>query len=201
MNGLTPQIAYEVDLSNPKTLDEAMSKAQLADLRAANRRRTHPFGRAPFESRRVAVGDTLHRLRMARSASQAVPMELGNINSDEHGSVCGDEWGVDESKDGHAAGGQLSAFSHRAGQQRSSAPSQRPAPPKMTAEERERCMKEGLCFRCRRSGHRSIHCPVFLWLGKRAGPVERDRNALLLGRSTHVLPTPNPNLVSMSIIN
>ena len=143
-----------------------MSKAQLADLRAANRRRTHPFGRAPFESRSGGSWGRSAPPTHGPTASQAVPMELGNINSDEHGSVCGDEWNADESKDGQATGGQLSAFSHRAGQQRSGASSQRPAPPKMTTEERERCRRERLCFRCRQPGHSFMRCPSFPASGK-----------------------------------
>ena len=30
---------------------------------------------------------------------------------------------------------------------------------KLTPEERERCLKEGLCFRCRKSGHMARECP------------------------------------------
>ena len=39
--------------------------------------------------------------------------------------------------------------------------SSRPRPSKLTPEERERCFKLGLCFRCRQSGHRSNQCPQF----------------------------------------
>ena len=32
-------------------------------------------------------------------------------------------------------------------------------PQKLTPEERERCMKEGLCLRCRKPGHIAKNCP------------------------------------------
>ena len=32
-------------------------------------------------------------------------------------------------------------------------------PQKLTAGERERCMKEGLCLRCRKPGHIAKDCP------------------------------------------
>lgn len=35
------------------------------------------------------------------------------------------------------------------------------AVPKLTPEERERCRKEGRCFRCREQGHNSSNCPTF----------------------------------------
>ena len=38
---------------------------------------------------------------------------------------------------------------------------------KLTKEERERCMKEGLCLRCRKKGHMAKNCPTFQ--GKPAG--------------------------------
>ena len=33
-------------------------------------------------------------------------------------------------------------------------------PKKLTPEEREQCVKKGLCFRCRKSGHMASACPV-----------------------------------------
>ena len=32
---------------------------------------------------------------------------------------------------------------------------------KLTKEEREHCMKEGLCLRCRKKGHMARNCPAF----------------------------------------
>ena len=32
---------------------------------------------------------------------------------------------------------------------------------KLSKEERERCMKEGLCLRCRKKGHVAQNCPTF----------------------------------------
>ena len=34
-------------------------------------------------------------------------------------------------------------------------------PPKMTPSERERCMRKGLCLRCRQPGHIASQCPHF----------------------------------------
>lgn len=36
---------------------------------------------------------------------------------------------------------------------------QRPRIEKLTPEERARCIKDGLCFRCRQAGHSSQNCP------------------------------------------
>jgi hypothetical protein len=32
---------------------------------------------------------------------------------------------------------------------------------KLTKEERDRCMREGLCLRCRKKGHMARNCPTF----------------------------------------
>lgn len=157
-NGLRDKQVYAwVDRDDPKSLQEAMEKAVLEDQR--QRGREFPTTRFPSTS------STL--FRPAPAAQQHVPMELGNMVGDwsesawDHDSYIETEHDVDEANENkydtetEAQMSQLAAAPRRTNA--SSAPPKRLG--KLTPEERERCMKNGLCFRCRRAGHMSMQCP------------------------------------------
>ena len=54
---------------------------------------------------------------------------------------------------------------------------------KLTPEERERCIKEGRCFRCREKGHNSANCP---------GPTNTSRNIRAADTTPETTPDPKP---------
>ena len=54
---------------------------------------------------------------------------------------------------------------------------------KLTPEERERCIKEGRCFRCREKGHNSANCP---------GPTNTSRNIRAADTTPETPPDPKP---------
>ena len=156
LKGLQPHIWDEVDMKNPSSLDEAMSYAQRADLRRASRRQVF----ASSSSRPSS------ELRPSWSAPRptmyqtSVPMELGYTSSNEPSEANNryEEQGhIDSPQEASAdPSAQLSAFASR--------PSTRPAartPAKLSPEDRERCLRDRLCFRCRRAGHVSARCPTY----------------------------------------
>lgn len=168
LQGLQPHIWTEVDFKNPTTLNEAMNYAQRADLRRASRRRVFPA----FSSRpSLDARPTWHASRPT-AAQQSVPMELGHVSAYDQGEGYDsyEEQGTVESQaeaGGAAQGSQLHAFASR--------PAARPSaatPAKLSPEERERCMRGRLCFRCRRPGHSSRNCTAY---GNSAGPAQSGK--------------------------
>ena len=163
-NGLRDKQVYAwVDRDDPKSLQEAMEKAVLED----QRQRGNQFTATRFSSTTPASV-----FRPAPAAQQHVPMELGNMVSEweepiswEHSYVHveanEDTDETNESKydaEPETQMSQLAAVPRRP--PFSSAPGTMKRLAKLTPEEKERCMKEGLCFRCRRAGHVSMRCPL-----------------------------------------
>jgi hypothetical protein len=153
------EVANWVDRTDPKTLMEAMECAQREDLRKARFNRAHPSFPRPVSSFSSYPSTS-------SSAQQAVPMELGQLHGEgedmEH-----DMYNEYDMSDEQGAAQQLSFMSRRPAPRRpfvrpSGAPSgTTPAIPKLTPAERQRCMKEHLCFRCRQKGHGALNCPSF----------------------------------------
>lgn len=156
-------VAAWVDRREPKTLMQAMEHAQLEDMRAFELSR----GRQGFYR---PAGSPLSAYQSGAGASasqQSVPMELGlqvgdddESKYDSYTEPCA--W-VEQS----GSDPQLSNMSRRPGTARRpfSSPGASVSTagvPKLTPAERERCIKEHLCFRCRQKGHGSLNCPMFL---------------------------------------
>lgn len=149
--GLKQNIRNDVDRENPTTLTDAMHLAQRDDTRMYNLNRyTHNH----MKSRSGYGGG-----RSNNSYQQTSPMELGSMDSE-------DTYGEEEQKYDVELD-QLNAFMRRNGPSRPS--NSRPTPPsssgapltKLTPEEREKCVREGRCFRCRQTGHQSRECPKY----------------------------------------
>ncbi len=150
------EVANWVDRRDPKTLMEAMEYAQLEDLRDKRFKNSQSFTRSS------------HSFPSFPSASSAVqvsvPMELGHLHGD------GEDAEYDMYEDEQAeTAPQLSFMSrrpaarHPSSRHPSAAPGSAPTntTPKLTPAERQRCMKERLCFRCRQKGHGALTCPSF----------------------------------------
>jgi hypothetical protein len=162
LRGLQPHIWDEVDIKSPATLDQAMSYAQRADLRRASRRQAFaPSTRPSFHSR------SDWSVSRPSQAQQAVPMELSHVSSyeQEDGYDSYTDQGTADGREeagGAAPSTQLNAFASRPLSRRPTGTAATSRPPvKLSLEERERCMRERLCFRCRQPGHMGGRCPTY----------------------------------------
>jgi hypothetical protein len=172
--GLRSYVSNEVDKTNPETLEAAMNMAQRVELRTVNLQREQAaFGRRTQDSYTRATGTFDRSAGIGSSQSTSVPMELGYLGgkADEGVSYEGAWDDIQDTKyetDSHVDTSQSSTQLSALSGPRQSPPgpgsslsSSAPAPGRMTPEERQRCMDNGLCFRCRQPGHVSNRCPRF----------------------------------------
>lgn len=135
-NGLVRELQFKlvVDTDRTRTLESTIASAtKLAHLFSQLQPRFN-YGSVPGTQR--FNNGSQHTTIHTTSNTTETAMDLSNLTN---------------SSDESTTGEQLSAMSN----------SSRPRVAKLTPEERERCFKLGLCFRCRQSGHRSTQCPVF----------------------------------------
>jgi hypothetical protein len=141
ISGLKPSIAREVDMFDPKTLENAMSVASRADLRSklygnnnnsTNTNQYRSFNNAPRSMNQ-------ERRTFGGGVSSGVPMELGKIEDNK-------EVELGESTEINA----LSSYGNRSntGNRNNG----------LSREEYDRLSKERRCFRCRQVGHMARNC-------------------------------------------
>jgi hypothetical protein len=146
--GLQPQLQTEVRMSRPKTLEEAMSIAQQADVEArqvlgSNKRyqqghdaRLAMSQRAWAPSGYVNGAQRAVPLSVSSSRSDAVPMELGQLETEEAT--------ITEADDASAAALNAMQPAFRV--------------PGLSRAAFEQCRQQGVCFVCRRPGHIARFC-------------------------------------------
>jgi hypothetical protein len=148
LHGLRPHIANEVDMHDPKTLEEAMNLAQRAEIRRSNYQR-------PFQQRFInqqqgnPFSSYSNRFNSNSSSNNgATPMELGNTEVVEQNDVRNNldqEW--EQAKLNYIYDGKKNVTFKRRG-------------PELSKEEYDQLSKEGKCFKCRRKGHMARNCSV-----------------------------------------
>jgi hypothetical protein len=137
MAGLKTQIKEKLWAKEPKSLQDAMTEAALAEARfhhfhtATNNSGYRSFGsRGPSSSSSSSSGfrhATAPTMTSSASSSSSDAMDLSQVESEEVNAVQGQQ--------------------------------QQPRLGKLTDAERERLRKEGRCFRCREKDHISRNCP------------------------------------------
>jgi hypothetical protein len=136
--GLKPKVRLEVELADPTTLQEAMQKAQTIDSLTwylTNPRSNMPNRPPPNQS----------------NYSGHAPMDLGTIRETQVSPA--PTTGTDQETYEEA----LNAMSSNRFARPPSTPKTYAAPA-MTKEEYERCRKNGLCLKCKKSGHIARFC-------------------------------------------
>lgn len=182
--GLRHAISKEVDMREPKTLQDAMSAAQKIELLLDNRRhylnRPYPTSNYSSSYRPSPQYTTSSSTPSTSATASSAPMELGNLNApvddgtngqepSEHEEETADleaeyqrylEEGVDnyepafESENVDGGDGGAESEMLQAMQQRGG------RAPFLSREEFSRCMKERLCLRCKKPGHVARFCPL-----------------------------------------
>ena len=115
-------------------------------------RQQHPDSFHDAQTAATLYDKTFYGLfKKTSSSSSAVPMELGSVStSRRHVRI--------DSRSPSPGPSNRRSYTPRASNHRSHSP----APARLnalTAEERQRCIDENLCFRCRQPGHRTSSCP------------------------------------------
>lgn len=146
VHGLKPHVQTMVRLSNPTTLDAAISAAERVDV--------------------ISFKPTSRPTTYHGYASGAEPMELGAMAYDEDERGCDDEWDEAEEEAYQLAAVTMSRAVGRrppmlstAGRTMPPPPSPRPGAP-LTAAQKDYARANGLCWACMKPGHTSAICPT-----------------------------------------
>ena len=140
IRGLKTQTRIEVELSNPRNLDEAMSRAQRVDnISYQSRAGTHIGTR--FSNSTNGSSSSGH------SDSGYAPMQLGALSQREERKY--GENRIDTSRVSN--GDNLNLIGNHGGRPVSRAQ-------RVSREEFARCMKNKLCLRCKKPGHFARNC-------------------------------------------
>lgn len=129
MRGLRRNIAREVLRDRPVTLQDAVNKAILCE--AMDRDFSRFNGSSGLEVRRGGSDKRVFK------SNGPVPMELGNTEIT--------QTGIEESEITEMGSLAAVGTGNRVG--------------RMSDEEHQRHMRQGLCFRCHKSGHMIMNCP------------------------------------------
>jgi hypothetical protein len=151
LNGLNPSIAREVSMHQPKTLAQAMSIAQRADIenRQYNTQPRRWWNAAPPTAVR-SFGS--YNSNNNGSAANPVPMELGNIQYNDSEQMEQEEW----NQTNEHGTDQLNNIQRSQG---------------LSREQLEYRKRNGLCFACGLPGHSARNCS-----SRRSGGVPGNRN-------------------------
>jgi hypothetical protein len=182
VHSLRRAIAREVDMREPKTLNEAMTTAQKVETLLDNYRHyNHPT----FGSRISTTTSTYspYPASASSSSSSSAPssaMELGNLNTDSsslssYGSASASEWSTDHENEYNRYVDEGETFEpkfdmwdeiepeiyQKENMEQLQAMQQRSGRvPFLPREEFTRCMKERLCLRCKAPGHIARNCTL-----------------------------------------
>ena len=178
INGLRPHIQRDVVIQDPKTLQDAMIKSQKLDV-LLQPGRFNGNGFSSSSSSHSNGSSDFHQTFFPSSSSSSScsstgPMELGNLKltaDDEEQQATetayfdqeyekylqeGDEYEA-EDMDPEAEQQDSAAVQLQAIQQR---PTNSQRVPYLTRDEFTRCMKQGLCLRCKKPGHVARNCDL-----------------------------------------
>jgi hypothetical protein len=177
-SGLRRDLAEKVEIREPKNLHEAMTLATKMELLSRNHRSTDRSSYLPLSySFRSNPSSTHPASSSSSSSSSSNAMELGNLNAaldeikkeEEQEDVLDSEyqryleegddyepnyeiWQQEESQEHEeeeTGVEQLQAMQQRRG----------PRAPYVPPEEFRRCMRDGLCLKCKKPGHIHRNCP------------------------------------------
>jgi hypothetical protein len=179
--GLRPNLAQHVELREPATVHEAMTLATKIELLLRNQR---SHDRHAYSSSEYSTSTNSTSAPPATSTSTSSAMELGNLNSRETEENLkpveedvfqqeyqryleeGDEyepnyefWKVQDPAEQEEEGSRENLEQLQAMQQRLRKPGTGPRAPYLPPNEYERCMRNGLCLKCKQPGHIHRNCP------------------------------------------
>jgi hypothetical protein len=139
LNGLQPNIAREVSMHQPKTLAQAMSIAQRADIenRNYNQSSRRPWNAAGIRS--FTSHPNNGNSNSFPMTTTPVPMELGNIQYSDYEDLEQEE-AIEEAMN-HEQLHQVQRVQN------------------LSREQSEYRKRNGLCFTCGRPGHAARNCP------------------------------------------
>jgi hypothetical protein len=147
--GLKPDIRNEVRIQHPKTLSEAMSWAQQADMAWQQDKRTAFRPSSLFRQPHSSISAPYRNsFRPASSDHVPVPMELGSMESE-----LADVPSIQHDEALDSFDPTMALNTMRTQPQRT-----RHFAPNLSRQEFDRCLKLGICFRCKQPGHTARFC-------------------------------------------